>query len=132
MFYIIAFFEIKISEVLKMNKSLQNALGIKSSQIKVAKANKRKNTGDGPETVQCRQEMEQARTKTSKMLQFTHLVQLPKKQWQDNNIAEFREVNTIAQGNVKKHPSNEALQVVEVIQLYKETFVTDQVKILSK
>lgn len=117
-----------------MSKSLQNALGIKSSQIKVTKTNKKKNTGDGPETVQCRQEMEQARTKTSKTLQFTHFVRIPKDKWQDKNEPEFKEVTTTAEGNVKQHPNNKDLQVVEVMQVYKDTFITseDQVKILSK
>ena len=117
-----------------MNSKTQQALGIKPSQVVQPKQSKGKKTHDCKETAHCRNSMLTARSATSKLIEVKHWVPIPKKNKDDKNEeVQFRYTTSTVEGNIAEHPTNKDLKVVEVIQTYKDSFVSsdDDIAILS-
>ena len=117
-----------------MNSITQQALGIKPSQVVQPKQSSGKKTHDCKETAHCRKSMLTARTSTSKLIKVGHYVALPKKDKNDKNEEiQYRFTESTVEGNIAEHPTNKDLKVVEVIQTYKDSFVSsdDDIAILS-
>lgn len=108
--------------------SLQNALGIKSSQLKQSKIKQSKKTNDCKETLNCREQMKEAELLHSKKIQVSHFVKV-----KENGETRYKLKTSIVQGNVAKHPTNKDLKIVEVLHVYKETIESDydNIKILD-
>ena len=119
--------EVKVSKT-------QQALGIKPSQVVQPKQSKGKKTHDCKETAHCRNSMLTARASTSKLIKVIHWVPLPKKDRNDKNeVVLYRETTSTVEGNIAEHPTDKDLKVVEVIQTYKESFISsdDDITILK-
>ena len=104
--------------------SLQNALGIKSSQLKVTKNKQGKSTNDCESTLNCRNQMKLTEQMHSKKIKVQHFVKV-----KENGETRFKMKTSIVQGNVTKHPTNKDLKVVEVLHIYKETIESDDTNI---
>ena len=104
--------------------SLQNALGIKSSQLKESKSKQSKKTNDCESTLNCRNQMKLTESLHSKKIQVKHFVKV-----KENGEDKYKIKTSIVQGNVTKHPTNKDLKIVEVVHIYKETIESDETNI---
>ena len=104
--------------------SLQNALGIKSSQLKQSKTKQSKKTNDCKETLNCREQMKITESLHSKKIRVNHFVKV-----KENGETRYKLKTSFVQGNVTKHPTNKDLKVVEVLHIYKETIESDDTNI---
>ena len=102
--------------------SLQNALGIKSNQLKATKTKSSKTLNESKQVATARLSMKEANKSNSKLIKVTHFVK-------DGKNAQGEELykmkTSIVQGNVSQHPTKKDLKVVEVLHIYKETIESD-------
>ena len=105
--------------------SLQNALGIKSSQLKVSESKQSKKTNDCETTLNCRNQMRLTEQMHTDRLEVKHFVKV-----KENGEDKYRIKTSIVQGNVAKHPTNKDLKIVEVLHIYKETIESDESNIV--
>ena len=106
--------------------SLQNALGIKSSQLKEDETKQSKKTNDCKETLNCREQMKITESLHSKKIRVNHFVKVKDKK---SGEIRYKLKTSFVQGNITKHPTNKDLKVVEVLHVYKETIESDDTNI---